>query len=210
MIKDQMERIYSNVPLDEIPWNIESTPEILIELLETGMVASCKALDAGCGTGNYAVYLAGRGFEVTGIDISPSAIEIAKKNASSKGVECDFIVADVLGDLKEVNGTFDFVYDWQLMHHIFPLDRERYINHIHRLLNPGGQYLSVCFSEESPQFGGEGKYRKTPLDTMLYFSSESEMISLFKPLFDIRELKTIDIEGKFGSHRAIYALLGKQ
>ncbi len=97
-----------------------------------------------------------------------------------------------------------------VLHHIFPSDREKYIINVHNLLRPDGQYFSVCFSEDSPQFGGEGKYRTTPLDTELYFSSESEMESLFKPLFKIEELKTIEVEGKFSPHKAIYAFLRKR
>jgi hypothetical protein len=46
---------------------------------------------------------------------------------------------------------------------------------VHRLLVPGGKYLSVCFSEKDAGFGGTGKTRRTTLDTMLYFSSEDEL-----------------------------------
>ena len=111
--------------------------------------------------------------------------------------------------MAEIQDTYDFAYDWEVLHHIFPQDREKYISNIYRLLNPEGLYLSVSFSEESPQFGGKGKYRKTPLDTVLYFSSESEMVSLFKPHLEIEELKTVDIEGKSGIHKAVYAFLKK-
>ncbi len=156
------------------------------------------------------IYLASRGFGAIGVDISSAAIGIAKSSASEKGVACRFVVADVLGDLAEIRETFDFAYDWELLHHIFPPDRGKYIGNVSRLLGPGGRYLSVCFSEKSAQFGGTGKYRRTPLDTVLYFSSESEMISLFEPLFVIDELKTIDIEGKFAPHEAVYAFMKKR
>ena len=66
------------------------------------------------------------------------------------------------------------------------------------------------FSEDSPQFGGKGKYRKTPIDTELYFSSENEMKKLYEPLFDIIELTTVDIAGKAGDHKAICAYLAKK
>ena len=198
------------MPLHEIPWNMETPPEVLKELVESGKVTPCRALELGCGAGNYVMYLASKGFDATGVDISEAAIEIAEKSASVKGIRCTFIAADVLGALHEFVEVFDFVYDWQLLHHIFPPDRERYINNVHRLLRRDGRYLSVCFSEDSPQFGGEGTYRKTPLDTVLYFSSEQEMAALFEPFFIIDELKTIDVEGKSGVHRAIFALLRKR
>ena len=131
-------------------------------------------------------------------------------SASEEGVNCHFFVSDVLGELVEIKDTYDFVYDWELLHHIFPKDREKYVNNVHRLLNPGGHYLSVFFSEKSPQFGGKGKYRKTPLDTTLYFSSEEEMVKLVENRFEIIEIKTIEINGKYNPHIAIYMYLKKQ
>jgi SAM-dependent methyltransferase len=210
MIKDQMEKIYKSIPPEKIPWNMESPPDILRALVQTKKISPCKVIELGCGTGNYVIYLSGKGFDATGVDISSTAIEMAKNSASGKNVTCNFIVADVLGDMAEIQETFDFAYDWEFLHHIFPPDRGKYINNVYRLLNPLGRYLSVCFSEESAQFGGTGKYRKTPLDTVLYFSSESEMVSLFGPLFHIEELKTIDIKGKFAPHKAIYAFLKRK
>ena len=209
MIKEQMENIYKNIPLEHIPWNMDTPPEILLYILRTEKIKPCKVLEMGCGAGNYVIFLAGKGFIATGVDISATAIEIAKKSSITKKVKCQFLEANVLGEMTEVQDTFDFIYDWELLHHIFPEDRVRYVDNVYRLLNKAGHYLSVCFSEDSPQFGGVGKYRKTPIDTELYFSSESEIASLFKTLFEIEELKTVEIEGKFAPHKAIYAFLRK-
>lgn len=204
-----MEKIYRTISPENIPWNIETPPDILQNIVKTEKVKPCKVIELGCGTGNYVIYLSASGFIATGVDISKTAIEMARNSAVKRKFQCNFIVADVLSEMTEVQDTFDFAYDWELLHHIFPQDREKYMKNLYRLLNPEGQYLSVCFSEKSPQFGGEGKYRKTPLDTILYFSSESEMASLFTKYFEIEELKTIDIKGKFAPHKAIYAFLRK-
>ena len=211
-MKDDMnqvdtESIYQKMPLAEIPWNIETPPDALVELVESGSVNPCKTLDLGCGAGNYAIYLATKGFDVTGIDISPSAISFARENARKKGARCQFLVCDVLGDMDEVAGTFDFAYDWELLHHIFPEKRKKYMENVHKKLKPGAKNLSVCFSEMNPQFGGSGKYRKTPIGTILYFSNEEELRNLFKPYFNILELKTIEIRGKSVSHLVIYGFM---
>ena len=203
-----MDRIYKNMPLEKIPWNSETPPEALVELVESGRVKPCKTIDLGCGAGNYAVYLAGRGFEVIGIDNSPTAIRIAREHANKKGVKATFLVADVVGDLDELKETFDFAYDWELLHHIFPEKRKKYVENVKRILNPGGKYFSVCFSEKDSQFGGAGKYRKTPLGTVLYFSSIDELRDLFEPYFTIEELKVIAISGKFVPHLVNYAFMG--
>ena len=202
--------IYKKMSLDEIPWNIETPPEALVNLVESGKVKPCKTLDLGCGAGNYAIYLAGRGFDVTGIDISPTAIEYARDNAKKKGAECRFLVCNVLGDMDEVAESFDFAYDWELLHHIFPEKRKKYVRNVYKILNSGAKYLSVCFSEKDLGFGGSGKYRKTQIGTILYFSNEGEMRDLFEPCFNIIELKTIEIRGKSMLHLVIYAFMERK
>ena len=204
-----MEKIYRNVPFNLIPWNIATPPETLVNLFKSGKIVPGKAVDLGCGTGHYALYMAKNGFDVTGIDISPTAIQIAKKTAEERKISCCFIVADVLGSPNIPEATFDFAYDWELLHHIFPEKREIYIENVYRLLKPAGKYFSLCFSENDSHFGGKGKYRETPLGTILYLSSEDELRALFTKRFDILDLRTIKVPGKKGSHLAVCGFMQK-
>jgi SAM-dependent methyltransferase len=213
MFKEEQKRIddiYTNVPLEEIPWNNENPPQLLVELLDSGKIQTCNAIDLGCGAGNYVIYLAERGFKATGVDISPAAIEIARENADKKGVICDFIIADVTEGLSEIDQSWDFAYDWGLLHHILPQSRQEYIENVHRILNPRGKYLSLCFSVKDTGFGGAGKYRKTRLGTILYFSSEDELKKLFESFFQIKDLRTIKIEGKFEPHIFNYVFMERK
>ena len=164
----------------------------------------------GCGAGNYAIYLGSVGFDVNGVDISPSAIALADANAKQKGGTCNFVAADVLGGLTEITDTFDFSVDWSLLHHVFPEDRKQYVETVHRLLVPGGKYLSVCFSEEDAGFDGTGKERRTPLGTVLYFSCEVELRDLFGPYFDITTLETVQVEGKQEPRLMNWAFMAKK
>ena len=206
--KNIMNEVYSNMSLEEIPWNREKAPELLIELVESGKIQlpqgmaghTCKAIDLGCGAGNYAMYLASKGFDVTGVDISPKAIEIAKENAKKKSLSCNFLVADIVEGLSEFNQTWDFAYDWGVLHHILPEQRQQYVRNVHKILNPNGKYLSVSFSEKDSGFESSGKFRKTRIGSILYFSSEEELQKLFEPYFKIIEIKTVEIEGKFTPH----------
>ncbi|OHB69888.1 MAG: methyltransferase type 12 [Planctomycetes bacterium RBG_13_63_9] len=200
MTQDWMEQIYREMPPGDIPWNTQALPKPFVELVESGEVTPCTTIDLGCGAGNHAVWLAGRGFNVTGVDFAPSAIELARENAENQGVSCRFLVADLLGGLPEVAETFAFAYDWAVLHHIFPEARPQYVETVCRLLEPGGKYLSACFSEEDAGFGSTEKYRKTPLGTVLYFSSLDELRSLFEPHFTIARLATVQVEGKTGGH----------
>ncbi|MHC4187376.1 MAG: class I SAM-dependent methyltransferase [Planctomycetota bacterium] len=206
----RMDEVYKNMSLDEIPWNIQTPPELLVQLIEAGKIQPCRAIDLGCGAGNYAIYLAGIGFDVTGVDFSPTAIKIAQENAKASNVKCDFIVADVVYRFSDISGKWDFAYDWGLLHHIMPEHREKYVKNVHNILNPKGKYLSLCFSEKDKTFEGQGKYRNTFIGSTIYFSCEDELRELFAPCFDIIELRTIEIVGKFETHVFNFVFMSKK
>ena len=209
-LKNQMNQIYGNRPLDKIPWNIKEPPQQLVDLVESGTLSPGPAIDLGCGIGNYAIWLAKKGFQVTGIDLSQKAIEFASKNAQDQNVDCIFKVGDLTDDQFNSSSQFQFAYDWEVLHHIFPEQRLRYFANVAGLLKTDGLYFSACFSEEDPDFGGTGKFRKTPIDTTLYFSSEEEIKQNLEPFFEIKELHTSQIEGKYGPHKVIIFLAVKK
>lgn len=209
-IRRQMEQIYKDIPLEKIPWNMTEPPDILVDAVETGKIKPCRTVDLGCGAGNYAVWFAEQGFDVTGIDISCNAIRHANDLASRREVSCRFVIADLLGDVSKYHGDFDFAYDWEVLHHIMPYDREAYIENVYNVLRPEGIYFSQCFSIRDGDFGGEGNIRKTQLGTVLYFSSEEELQDLYDPHFHIVELHTVEIRGKYGPHLANIAWLRRK
>ena len=210
-IREQMDAIYGKSPLEKIPWNLTEPPALLVDLVDSGRVRPCRAVDLGCGAGNYAVWLASQGFEMTGLDISAPAVAHAEALAASRKVSCRFRAADMLdGPDEAFEGSFDFAYDWEVLHHVPFADRPRYAAHVHRMLRDGATYLSVCFSETDETFPGTGKVRTTPLGTELYLSSEDDIRSLFEPLFTIRELKTVEVAGKYQPHPAVVARLQKR
>jgi cyclopropane fatty-acyl-phospholipid synthase-like methyltransferase len=205
-----MEDIYKNIPPGLIPWNRVSTPELLLKFLESGRIQPCKTLEIGCGMGNHAIYLSRQGFDVTGIDVSPTAIGYAVENAKKAEAACKFILADFLTISKEMDCNYRFVYDWEVLHHVFPENRKDYVRKVAEALAPDGNYFSVCFNEQDPNFGGAGKFRSTPIGTRLYFSSIAELKELYDPYFRILELKTVEIEGKQLNHVACQAILRKK
>ena len=209
-LKDKMEQIYRNEPPDKIPWNIEIPPKQLIELVEDGKVKPCSAVDLGCGMGNYAFWLAQKGFQVTGIDFSGTAVEFASKKAQQENVNCKFLVEDLTDKKFNLNSKFEFAYDWEVLHHVFPEDREIYFQNVGKILHSKAAYFSVSFSEKDPDFGGEGKYRTTPMGTTLYFSSEEEIERLLEVQFDIEILTSVEIIGKYGPHVAVVAFAHKK
>lgn len=184
-------------------WTSQEPPIELIELVETEKIKPCKVLDVGCGEGFYSIYLASKGFEVIGIDLSENAIKYAKQNAEKAGVKIKFIAMGV-SDLDKLNKKFDFIFEWALLHHIMPEKRKKYVKDINNLLNKDGKYLSVCFNEKDPKFSKEKGLRIIPENARaivggrLYFSSLEELKNLFEPYFKIIESKVFEKQGVGG------------
>ena len=89
----------------ELVWTAEPNRRFAAEVegLEPG-----RALDLACGEGRNAVWLAERGWRVTGVDFSDVALAKAAELAASRGVEVDRVVADVL-DYRPDARAFDLV-----------------------------------------------------------------------------------------------------
>ncbi len=103
------------------PWDIGPRKE-LVEAVESGRIQPCRAIDLGCGTASNAIFLAQRGFDVTGTDYSPAAIALCRQRGAAAGVTVQWI-EDNLTDLQHVAGPFDFLVDWGVYDDLSPADR---------------------------------------------------------------------------------------
>lgn len=205
-----LEKIYANTPLSDIPWNRTEMPELLDSLINKYCKLPCRTIDLGCGAGNYSVSLSLKGYTVTGVDSSISAIEYANRLALHKKVSCQFICSDLLALSPKIDGPYELAFDWLVLHHIYPQKRRAYIENVARLLQPDGVYLSVCFSDRSMSFGGKGKYRTTPIGTKLYFSSLQELTHLYASHFKVLEMGEDYLPANPQRHMVNYAVLIKK
>ncbi len=206
-----MEKVYKTMGEDEIPWNRSAAPAILEELVNSGQVQPCKALDIGCGTGNYALFLAKKGFDITGVDVSKSAVKIAQDKAAALNIQARFSCCDILTDISDLSGPFDFIHEWMVLHHILPPERKTYLNNIRTLLAPKGKYLSISFSEADRQFGipPHGKTRTSILGPTVYCAALDELEDFFRPHFTILTSKITTIPGFKGEHTVNYLFMEK-
>ena len=158
-------------PLPDIPWEIKEPPKELVEFIAFSEVVGDKALDIGCGTGNYAFYLARHGFEVVGVDFSQKAIEIAEERNRSLALPVRFVCADVTKIAEALFGErFDFILDYSILHHLETSAIASYARACANLLKSGGKLLLVCYSGEDAKgdVSGTGKYG----NTMFYRSAD--------------------------------------
>lgn len=132
----------------EPPWDIGQPQPAFKRLAEQGAIAG-SVIDVGCGTGENALFLAGLGLEVTGLDAAPTAIARAREKAIARGLAATFIVGDAL-DLAAVSSSFDVAVDSGLFHVFSDADRLRYARGLQEVLRPGGRYFVLCFSDMQP------------------------------------------------------------
>lgn len=191
----EWDQIYRKYPLESLGWELGKPRPILVEFVEKGLVRKGKTLDICCGAGTNTVYLAEKGFEVTGIDISPKAIEYAKEKAEQAHAKISFMVQDFLG-LPFSDAEFDFVFDMGCFHHVEIEDRPKYIRGVHRVLKKGGSYMLTCFSNKNgPAWN--------------HFTRK-QIVDLFSDYFEIDEIRHISsIEGD-GYKRYFYTVLMKK
>lgn len=110
-------------------------------LAKRGMTfPNLQILDLGTGTGTSALFAAKNGSVVVGVEVSSSAIEIAKENARKLGLKVEFIVGDVLKlDLEK---KFDIVIDSTILHCIVgSRDRKRFYNTVKRHMDSASYFL---------------------------------------------------------------------
>ncbi len=129
---------------DGIPWDIRQAQPRLMELEALGVISS-EVLDAGCGLGDNAIYLACKGYSVTGLDSSPTAIAQARARAAEAGAQVRFEVADAT-ELTGYDRQFDTVIDSALYHCLDHDGRQAYAAALYRATKPGARWFLYCFS----------------------------------------------------------------
>ncbi len=114
----------------------------------SGAVTPGPALEIGAGTGTNAIWMAERGFDLFGVDVSPLAVERSQAKMEGRTLSCRFAVWDILA-APPPGGPFQFVFDRGCFH-VFdePGERQRFAAHVAAALAPGGLWLSLIGSTE--------------------------------------------------------------
>jgi SAM-dependent methyltransferase len=150
---------FENLYAGPAPWDIGRPQGQFVAIADrvTGPV-----LDAGCGTGEHALFLASRGHRVVGIDFVEEAIRRARAKAAQRGLAVEFLVKDAtaLGGWGE---RFASVIDCGLFHVFSDADRLRYVQGLAQVLEPGGRLFLLCFSDAEPGTDGPRRVARQEL-----------------------------------------------
>ena len=184
----------------QAPWDIGRPQQAFLGVADriTGSV-----LDAGCGTGENALFFASRGHKVTGIDFLEEPITRARRKATERGLTATFLVIDALA-LKDLPEVFDSVIDSGLFHVFSDEDRRRYVEGLATVLKPGGRLFLACFSDEEP--GTQGPRRVSRQELQGAFAEGWVIESIEPSRFEVRpDLK--DLTFSEGGSRAWFAVV---
>ena len=150
------ETVYQNAndDLSSIPWATMSANVHLLEYLEeTEAVKGKRALVIGCGLGDDAVVLAKKGYETDAIDISSTAITMAKERFGESGVH--FSVQDIFSLPKDFKEAYDFVYEGLTIQSLSREQRELVVDIISGLVAKGGKlFVYAHGQEDEDDYGG--------------------------------------------------------
>jgi cyclopropane fatty-acyl-phospholipid synthase-like methyltransferase len=195
--------MFANFYAGKAPWDI-AKPQGPFAAVADRVVG--PVLDAGCGTGENALFFASRGLRVVGIDFVEEAIRRARAKAAQRGLAVEFLVKDAtaLGDWGE---RFASVIDSGLFHVFTDDHRRRYVQGLTQVVQPGGRLFLMCFSDEEP--GTEGPRRVARQELSDAFADGWEVESIQASQFEVNPEFT-DIKFSEGGPKAWFAVVRRK
>ena len=176
------ESIYQAKKSDELSWHQEKPDTSLNLIAEAGLGRDAGIIDVGAGDSRLVDNLLDKGFRnITVLDVSPTALERAKKRLGSRAVSVKWVVSDVREF--ETGDRYDLWHDRAVLHFLTSEeDVNRYVEVVRRVLRPGGYLIVSAFSLRGPT-------RCSGLDVRQY--SEASLKKLFS---DFERIKSFEDE----------------
>jgi SAM-dependent methyltransferase len=145
--------------VEDFVWKTEPNQFLVAELADA---APGRALDLACGEGRNAVWLAKRGWQVTGVDFSPVGLAKATRLAKEHDVDVEWVEANVV-EWVPAGGAFDLAIVFYL--HLPATQRRQVLAHAQDALAPGGTLLVVGHDATNLTHGYGGPQDPTVLIT---------------------------------------------
>ncbi|SEF26522.1 Methyltransferase domain-containing protein [Amycolatopsis pretoriensis] len=131
---------------EQLPWDIPGPQPAFVDIERAGLIRGA-VLDCGCGTGENALFLASKGYAVTGVDLAPTAISRARQKSAERAIDVAFAVADAL-ELAGYEECFDTVVDSGMAHVFGSGELPRYAAALHHACRPDAVLFVLGIDEQ--------------------------------------------------------------
>lgn len=158
-----------NTHMDDLPFYMRWLPKN----------RDARILELCCGTGRLTIPIAGEGYDISGVDYTPSMLEQAKGKASEAGLEIKFIEADIR--TLDLQKKYDLIFiPFNSIHHLYRNeDLFQALNAVKNHLKDGGLFLLDCFNPNI-QYIVEGE--KEQQEIAAYTTDDGREVSIMQTM----------------------------
>lgn len=164
--------------------------DYLARVIDFASYRGKRLLEVGCGAGIDLVRFARAGAEVTGVDLAPVSIELARRNFEQRDLEAELLVMNG-EDLRFDKDTFDVVYAHGVLQ--YTADAQQMISEIYRVLKPGGEAIMMVYNRRSwlnalsNVMGVELEHEDAPVLRKYTIGEFREMLDMFSTVHILPE-----------------------
>ncbi len=198
-------RSHYDKPASEEP---EDGMVTFVEYLQKRLPRKASLLDAGCGRGRNMLYLSQLGFSVCGCDLSPVALEAAKRRAQQVGLPINVQVSD-LTCLPYGDNSFAGAICVHVLPYHLKADIAKGIRELGRVVQPNGWLYVDLLDRDDAEYGCGPKLEKytflDPEGTPIHFSSRQEISELLSG-FALERVRRHKLKSSFARIRAIWTI----
>jgi hypothetical protein len=130
-------------------WDRGGPSPVLLRWLDTGDLRPCRILVPGCGRGHEVVALANAGFDVTGIDFAPTAVEAVRAQLARDGLAAEIVSSDLFAYRPE--RPFEAIYEQTCLCALSPQRWTEYEQRLAAWLEPGGRLFAAFMQNDAPE-----------------------------------------------------------
>ena len=167
-------------------------PAWFTEVVNSGWMSPCKALDVGCGVGNYAFHLAQKGYEILCIDHSETAI-CARERKKQPSV---FTIYGRRHGKPERPWRDNLISSMTSRYSIIcnPGKEMSTRFNLSSLLHPGGKLMVCVFCDDEARFGKTNEFMNPVTGTITSLLWKEELVKMFDPYFTFDKLEKVPFD----------------
>jgi cyclopropane fatty-acyl-phospholipid synthase-like methyltransferase len=187
--KDDWQTHYDN---DDLRWDLGQVAPPIVRLWEEKKLLPGRAIIPGCGQGHEVVFLAEKGFQVTGLDYAPGAVELLSRTLKEKNLQANILSQDFFQLDENHNAQYDLMLEQAFFCAISPSMRSVYVETATRILKKGALLAGLFY--ETGEEGGP-PFNTSPSDILDHFSDAFHIETLEKTPHSVENRKDKELLG---------------